>query len=182
MFELILHHLDAIDGEPRILDLRVAERLGFARPRAVRQLIERSKTELESYGFIATRCGAYRTRKFTEYWLNEPQALLVCLLSRTEKAAEVRRSLIAVFTAWRRGKLGSSRRSADLTRAQRKAINSRAWALTREEAQAVFQQHQVRLTQAARELLASGRPIEQLLSERTFPNKAPESISNGKIP
>ena len=177
MSELTLNHLDAIDGEPRILDLMVAERLGFTRPRAVRQLIERSKTELESYGFIATRCGAYRNRQFTEYWLNEAQALLVCVLSRTEEAAKVRRSLIAVFTAWRRGQLASSERSADLTRAQRRAINSQAWALTREETRTLFQRHQVRLMQAARELLASGRPIEQLLNDQvSSSDEGPESV------
>ena len=105
MADLTTQHLDAIDGEPRILDLTLAERLEFARPRAIRQLIERCKAELESYGPIATRCGAYRNRQFTEFLLNEDQALLVCLLSRTKRAAEVRRALIEVFNAWRRGRL-----------------------------------------------------------------------------
>jgi hypothetical protein len=73
MPELTISHLDAIDGEPRVLDLTVAERLGFVRPRTIRQLIERSRAELESYGPIAARCSAYRNRQFTEYWLNEAQ-------------------------------------------------------------------------------------------------------------
>ena len=37
MIELTMSDIDAIDGEPRVLDLTVAERLGFARPRAIRQ-------------------------------------------------------------------------------------------------------------------------------------------------
>ena len=127
MFELTVSNLNAFGGEPRILDLTVAERLDFVRPRAIRQLIERSKTELESYGFIATRYGAYRNRQFKEYWLNEAQSLLVCVISRTGKAAEVRRSLIEVFTAWRRGQLAPSGQPAVLTRAQLHEINSQAW-------------------------------------------------------
>jgi hypothetical protein len=43
MIELTMSHIDAIDGEPRVLDLTVAERLGFARPRAIRQLIQRNR-------------------------------------------------------------------------------------------------------------------------------------------
>ena len=35
--------------------------------------------------------------------LNEAQALLVCVLSRTQKAKEVRAALIYIFMAWRRG-------------------------------------------------------------------------------
>ena len=169
MLELTVSDIDAVDGEPRIFDLVLAERLGFVRPRAVRQLIERSRTELESYGLIATRCGAYRNRQYTEYWLNETQALLVCVLSRTERAAEVRRVLIAVFTGWRRGQLASDGPPGDLTRAQRKAINLRAWALASEETRTAFQKHQARLLREARDLLASGRPIETLLENKETP-------------
>jgi hypothetical protein len=167
--ELTVSDLDAIDGEPRIFDLVLAEHLGFSRSRAVRQLIERSRTELESYGLIATRCGDYRNRQFTEYWLNETQALLVCVLSRTERAAQVRRALIAVFTAWRRGQLASGGPPGDLTRAQRKAINLRAWALANEETRTAFQKHQARLLREARELLAVGRPVETLLKDKESP-------------
>ena len=66
MLELTVADLDAVDSEPRIFDLVLADRLGFARPRTIRQLIERSMAELESYGLIATRCSAYRNRQFTE--------------------------------------------------------------------------------------------------------------------
>jgi hypothetical protein len=170
MADLTTQHLEAIDGEPRIFDLTLAEHLGFARPRTIRQLIERSMAELESYGLIAARCSAYHNRQFTEYWLNEAQALLVCLLSRTEKAAEVRRAVIAVFTAWRHGELGARRNPADLSKAQRKKLNLRAWAIASEEAQIAFQRHKARLIAEARELLAAGRPIDTLLGN----NKNPE--------
>jgi len=162
MSELTVSHLDAFDGEPRVLDLTVAERLGFLRPRAIRQLIERSKAELESYGLIATRCGAYRNRQFTEYWLNEAQALLVCVLSRTEKAAEVRRALIELFTVWRRGQLAQSGQPAVLTRAQLHEINSQAWAIASEVAKVAFQEHKTRLVKEACDRLATMRPVEML--------------------
>src|SRR5215831_4769373 len=44
-----LHVIDG-DTDPRVLDLQLAEALKFARPRAIRQLIERYREELERYG------------------------------------------------------------------------------------------------------------------------------------
>ena len=66
MAELTTQHLDAIDGEPRILDLTLAERLGFTRLRTIRQLIERNRNERERYGVIAARYSDYQNRQFTE--------------------------------------------------------------------------------------------------------------------
>jgi hypothetical protein len=167
MTELTTQHLDAMDGEPRILDLTLAEHLGFTRPRTIRQLIERNGSELERYGVIAARYSDYQNRQFIEYWLNESQALLVCLFSRTERAAEVREAVVTVFTAWRRAQ--RSVKPGQLTPVQRKTINSLAWALATEEKRASFQQHKTRLVQEARELLAAGRPIDALLENRKDP-------------
>ena len=75
----------------------------------------------------------------------------------------MRRTVIAVFSAWRRGQLDPSRQPTDLSRAQRKAINSRAYALASEEVRTAFKKHQARLIQEARELLAAGQTIEALL-------------------
>jgi hypothetical protein len=166
MIELTMSHIDAIDGEPRVLDLTVAERLGFARPRAIRQLIERNRAELESYGPIATNCGAYHNGLFEELWLNEAQALLVCLFARTKQAAEVRHALIELFTAWRNGQLTASPQSAYLTRTQRQQINAQAWALASEDAQIVFQRHRARLIQEAYDRLPAGRPIAMILDDK----------------
>lgn len=100
--------LSDIDGEPRARDLDVAERLGFDRPRDIRKLIERNLVEIESFGVCAT---VARTpddrggRPATEYWLTEEQALLVASRSEAENAPQVRRMLIKVFVAWRRGHL-----------------------------------------------------------------------------
>ncbi|APY13173.1 hypothetical protein GJU94_08140 [Brucella sp. 10RB9214] len=107
MMKNVLTTADLLDfnGEPRLLDLQLAKALGFERPRAIRQLIERNKTELEALGLIATRRGAYRGKPFTEYFLTMEQGLLMAVLSNAPRAAEVRRMLIRVFVAWYRGEL-----------------------------------------------------------------------------
>ncbi len=99
-----------IDGEPRLRDLTIADRLGYERPRDIRELIKRNLEELGTYG-----AAPYRTALLSrpqggvvqvdEYWLNEPQSLLICMFSKTDMAAEVRRALIELFLAWRRGEL-----------------------------------------------------------------------------
>lgn len=97
--------LNVVAGEPRILDLRIAERLGYDRPRVVRELIERNRVELESHSPLAVRHGKSRGQEFTEFWLNEGQTLVVCMLSRTSAAAAIRKEVIGVYMAFRRGQL-----------------------------------------------------------------------------
>ena len=99
--------LKPFDDGPRFRDLDLADRLGFRRPRVIRELIARNKSELERFGLIAVRHGAYRGKEFVEYWLNEEQGLLVATLSDADRAADVRHMLIKVFVAWRRGELRS---------------------------------------------------------------------------
>lgn len=94
-----------VNHEPRLLDTIVGKRLGYNRPRVIRELIERCKDELETYGSIAVRHGAYRGHETTEYYLNEGQCLVLCALSRTPQAATVRKAIIEVFMAHRRGAL-----------------------------------------------------------------------------
>ncbi len=94
-----------IDAEPRVQDIALGEGLGFSRPRAIRQIIDRNALELQAYGSLATRRGKSRGQEFVEYFLNEPQALLICMWSNTPKAAAVRKMLIDVFMEYRRGKL-----------------------------------------------------------------------------
>lgn len=109
--------LSEIDGEPRARDLDIAERLGFDRLRDIRKLIERNLPEIESFGVCAT---VARTpderggRPATEYWLTEEQALLVASRSDADNAPAVRRMLIKVFVAWRRGHLPIRRQSTEI--------------------------------------------------------------------
>lgn len=97
--------LKTFDDGPRAHDLDIAKRLGFKRPRVIRDLIKRNMGELERFGSLAAQHGKSRGQDFVEYWLNEEQALLIATLSATENAAEVRHMLIKVFVAWRRGEL-----------------------------------------------------------------------------
>jgi hypothetical protein len=43
-----------------------------------------------------------------EYWLNEAQTLLLCLLADTKVAADVRHEVVKIVLAWRRGQLAPS--------------------------------------------------------------------------
>lgn len=98
------------NGEPLVKDLRLAEALGFERPRSIRQTIERNLKEIETLGTSPRRVavitvGNGAKMEVIEYWLNEPQAILVCMFARTANAAEVRKQVIEVFMAWRQNKL-----------------------------------------------------------------------------
>jgi hypothetical protein len=98
------------DDQPRVLDIRLAERLGYERPRKIRDLIERNISELENYAPLP-RLGAMVDRPqgggrtSSEYWLTRSQARTICMWSNTATAVEVRAELNAVFDAWERGEL-----------------------------------------------------------------------------
>lgn len=86
--ELTLH---TVNNEPRVLDTDLAERLGMKNPRKIRtDLIKVNLTELERYGELWSERLQTGGRPATAYYLNEEQALLVCILSKTENAALVR--------------------------------------------------------------------------------------------
>ena len=104
---LQLHDLADHDGEPRVQDLRLAEALEFNRPRDIRQLIDRNREELERYGPLRCRTATPPNGgpTLSEYWLNEPQALIICMKSEAPRAADCRQEIIEVFMAWRTGKL-----------------------------------------------------------------------------
>lgn len=110
MGPLTVSDLHVMAAEPRVRDLELGERLGFDRARDVRKLIERNLVELGAHGTCATVAHVVRGNPVTEYLLNEPQALLVCMFARTPKATEVRRQVVEVFLAWRRGELQAAPR------------------------------------------------------------------------
>jgi len=106
----VLFPVREIDDEPRVLDTDLGAALGMAQPRNIRQTIEANKDELAAYGSShAARAmidlGKGAQREVTTYWLNEPQALLLCMFARTPKAAQVRKLLIDTFMEWRRQRL-----------------------------------------------------------------------------
>lgn len=60
--------------------------------------------ELVSHGevfSVVEKTSPLGGRPGTEFWLNEPQSLLICMFARTDRAAEARTEIIRVFMAWR---------------------------------------------------------------------------------
>jgi hypothetical protein len=107
--EIVLSEIGLIphDGEPRARDVDIAGALGFERPRKIRDLINRHRDELETFGGIAPHRGAKigRGRPEEGYLLNEEQSLLIAAVSDAPNAPAVRAMLIRTFVAWRRGQL-----------------------------------------------------------------------------
>lgn len=101
--------ITTIDDEPRIRDVDLGFSLGMKNPQsAIRQMIVRNYDELTMHGNFPYRTenpGKLGGRPGKSYYLNEGQALVICALSRTEKAVEIRKQLIDVFRAYRAGTL-----------------------------------------------------------------------------
>lgn len=96
-------HADSTGDEPRCLDLQIAERLGFSRPRDVRKLIDRLRSsgivkESELRATVAQTSG----RPATEYWLSETAALKVAARSDTDAAIAQLDTMVRVFVAVKR--------------------------------------------------------------------------------
>jgi hypothetical protein len=95
--------------EPRIMDAVLAQKLGFKRSDYMPRLIDRNMGELEIHGVVLRQAdgkpqkGTKGGRPTLTYWLNEAQALAVCLLAKTPTAIQIRAQVIQVFLAWRRG-------------------------------------------------------------------------------
>jgi hypothetical protein len=170
--------LTEIESEPRARDIDLAERLGFSRPRNIRRLIERHRSELEQFGTCSTVERVMRGNDVTEYWLNEEQALLMSILSNAPNAAAVRAMLIRVFVAYRRGHLvEADAPMAELSPAARNAIGGIvkrcASVALREEMQGMIV---ALLPQAVNAMLAErhlmvrrGRTAQDILASFGFP-------------
>lgn len=93
--------------EPRVLDTDLAERLGMSCPRDIRKdLIGANRAEFEARGILRETSAnlGKRGRPAKVFYLNEQQALLICMFSRTEKVAApgVRFNLVeATAGSWR---------------------------------------------------------------------------------
>ena len=99
-----------VNHEPRILDVRLAEALGFARPRDIRKIIERYKMDLERFGTCASVAHVVRGNKTTEYYLTEKQALYLCTKSKAEKAVDITIQMVKVFHLVQHGQLVKSQK------------------------------------------------------------------------
>lgn len=94
------------DAEPRIHDLELARRLGYARPHFLRELIRSMVVDgkLKDVAFFrAARRNDGKGRPTDEAWLTERQALKVIAKSETETADQILDEVIDVFIAVRKG-------------------------------------------------------------------------------
>ena len=99
--------LQDIDGEPRVRDLRIAERARLKRLETIREVIANNRDELLRYGSLSSRPinpGPQGGRPGTEYWLNEGQTLLLFTKLKGDVPADARQEIIAVYMEWRQGR------------------------------------------------------------------------------
>jgi hypothetical protein len=68
-----------------VLDTDLAAALGLKREYDIRSTIKANAEELASFGPLPVTSGQSRGQAFTAFHLNEEQALLICMLSRTER-------------------------------------------------------------------------------------------------
>lgn len=131
------------DSRPYIRDLDWAERLGYERPRDIRELIRRLASEgrLGVCRTVRQTSGALGGRPATEYYLTEGQALKVAAKSETDYADAILDQIIAVFFAVRDGARGPQKggmgSGIDLGALIRKELT----AAVQEEVRAAVRQH-----------------------------------------
>jgi hypothetical protein len=126
------------DEEPRVQDLDLAARLGYSRPRDIRQLIER----MIERGRLTQVCGTVPQtsplggRPSMEYYLTEAQALKVAAKSETEPADKLLDEIIRVFLLAKRGELPNQApktledlRSLASQKLEEAILEKRGWAI-----------------------------------------------------
>lgn len=113
---------DLLDDEPRIVDWKLAQALGFARTRDIHELIDRHQYNLEEFGDLPYRTanspGAGRPGR--EYRLNFNQAIFVAIKSEAPNAVAVQIHVVTIYGEWAHGKLNpvdaaTAERIADAT-------------------------------------------------------------------
>ena len=100
--------LTMLDGELRVYDLDLAERLGFEQPRDIRKLIKRNMDKLLKFGVCATvaqTSGELGGRPTFAYYPNQKQSLWLCMKSETDRAFDVQADIIRVYDAYLNGDL-----------------------------------------------------------------------------
>jgi predicted DNA-binding protein len=99
-----------VDGEFYVRDVCLAKKLGFNRPRVIRELIERHADELAKYGLTPYRTapiqsGKGRITEVKEAYLNERHALIIVRHSDTPNADAIYAEMIEVFLSFKKGQL-----------------------------------------------------------------------------
>ena len=110
---LTINDLQLVEDEPRIKDVVLGERLGLKKARDIRETIKSNMSELLNFGSAPLQTANEKVgcmvRPMAAYYLNEAQAILLCMFSRTSKAAQVRKELIDVYMAYRTNGLAKVR-------------------------------------------------------------------------
>lgn len=95
-----------VNHEPRILDVRFAEALGFERPADIRPLIERHLAAMKRLGEVfrtVRKTSEKGGRPANEFYLNKRQAVYIASKSETENAVDLTIHVIEVFDAAMKG-------------------------------------------------------------------------------
>jgi Phage antirepressor protein KilAC domain len=108
-----------VEGEPRILDTDLAERLGFAKPVKIRDLIKRHKKALEAMGTLPTVGRVINGGAATEFYLNRQQSLFITMKSETATATEITVEVVRKFDEYERGGRPAALPSLEDARAMR---------------------------------------------------------------
>lgn len=127
------------DGEPRITDIELAQFLEWGIPRNIRAaLIAPHREDLEALAHLRSEpinTTGKGGRPGTRYFLTREQALLICALSRGEKARQARQRVIDVFSRLnaerRTPKPDSAHDKADDPAERFEAIEKRLWVIER---------------------------------------------------
>jgi len=103
--------LTVLDGEPRVHDLALAERLEFSQAIDIRKLIRRNEDKLLKFGVLATVAKTSSDqggRPSSEFYLNQKQSIFICMKSETDKAFDVQAEIVRVFDAYLNGDLSAT--------------------------------------------------------------------------
>lgn len=102
--------LTPVNGEPRVHDLALAERLGFERPAKIRDMIKRNQAKLLKFGILPTvgKIHEGAGRPTDEFYLNQKQSIFICMKSETEKAFDVQADIVRVFDAYLTGTVSAN--------------------------------------------------------------------------
>lgn len=102
-----------LEGELRVLDTDLAERLQFERPRDIRKLVTRWRAELDRLGVCAAMAqtsGARGGRPTTAYYLNRKQAIFITAKSETPIATDITIEIIHRFDEYETDRAAATQR------------------------------------------------------------------------
>ncbi len=124
------------EDEPRVRDVDLAERLGFANPLDIRKLIRRHEAAgnvkpFHQVATVATTAAVPRTA--IELWLDQADALYITTKSETEKANAITKEMIRVFLAVQRG---ASRAFGERAEREIQRLSDRLDAIQRDQLEA----------------------------------------------